>query len=102
MLTNANTSAAFFFFVASKFGLAGLTESLNAEERLNGIRSISIFPGEINTSMLDQRPVPPPQEARLKMVQSEDVAECAWTAANLPPNALIEELVVRPTETDYQ
>jgi NAD(P)-dependent dehydrogenase (short-subunit alcohol dehydrogenase family) len=89
-------------YVASKYGLAGLTESLNAELRMKGLRCVSIFPGEINTSLLDQRPVPPPPEQRLKMVQPEDVADCVWTAVNLPGNSLVEELVVRPTETDYQ
>ena len=89
-------------YVASKFGLAGLTESLNAELRLKGLRTVSVFPGEINTSLLDQRPSPPPADQRLKMVQPDDVAECVWNTVNLPANALVEELVVRPTETDYQ
>lgn len=89
-------------YVAAKYGLAGLTESINAEERLNGLRAISVFPGEINTTLLDQRPEPPPESERLKMVQPEDVAECVWTAVNLPKRTLIEELVVRPTLTDYQ
>ena len=89
-------------YVAAKYALAGITESLNAELRLRGLRAVSLFPGEINTSLLDQRPVPPPQEARLKMVQADDVASCAWLAVNLPANALVEELVVRPTEADYQ
>ena len=88
--------------VASKYGLAGLTESFNAEERLNGVRAISIFPGEINTSLLDRRLHPPSMEERMDMVQPEDIAACVWTAVNLAPRTVIESMVVRPTRTTYQ
>jgi NAD(P)-dependent dehydrogenase (short-subunit alcohol dehydrogenase family) len=83
-------------YVASKFGMSGLTQSINAEERANGIRACAIYPGDINTPILDLRPVPPPAEARLQMLQPEDVAECALLAINLPSRAIVEELVVRP------
>ena len=92
-LANAKAGAA---YVASKFGLAGLVQSLNAEERGNGIRACSIFPGDVNTPLLDRRPVPPPAEARVKMLQPEDVAAAVWLAVSLPPRAIIEELVIRP------
>ena len=83
-------------YVASKFALTGLTQSLNAEERGNGIRACSIFPGDINTPLLDRRPQPPPPEARAQMLQAEDIAACVWLAATLPERAIIEELVIRP------
>ena len=56
-------------YIAAKFGLRGLTEAINAEERQHGIRATSIYPGEVNTPILDRRPVPPPPEAREKMLQ---------------------------------
>src|SRR4051794_20313922 len=83
-------------YVMSKFGLAGLTQSINAEERANGIRACAIFPGDIDTPLLDKRPQPPTAEARKKMLQSEDVAECALLAINLPERALVEEILIRP------
>lgn len=83
-------------YVMSKFGLAGLTQSINAEERANGIRATAIFPGDIDTPLLDKRPSPPPAEARAKMMRAEDVAECAMLAINLPSRAIVEELIVRP------
>jgi NADP-dependent 3-hydroxy acid dehydrogenase YdfG len=88
-------------YVAAKFGLRGLTEAINAEERHNGIRATSIYPGEVNTPILDRRPVPPPPEAREKMLQSEDIAECIALAALLPPRVIIEDLVVRPAIQDW-
>jgi NAD(P)-dependent dehydrogenase (short-subunit alcohol dehydrogenase family) len=81
-------------YVTSKFGLAGLTQSLNAEERANGIRACSIFPRDINTPLLDKRPQPPPADARARMLQPDDVAACVWLAASLPPRAIVEELSV--------
>jgi NAD(P)-dependent dehydrogenase (short-subunit alcohol dehydrogenase family) len=83
-------------YVISKFGMTGLTQSINAEERPNGIRACAIFPGDINTPILDLRPAPPPPEARQRMLQAEDVAQCVLLALSLPPRAVIEELVIKP------
>ena len=83
-------------YVMSKFGLAGLTQSINAEERGHGVRACAIFPGDIDTPLLDRRPAPPTAEARAKMMQAEDIAECALLAINLPPRTIVEEILVRP------
>ena len=83
-------------YVMSKFGLAGLTQSINAEERGNGIRACAIFPGDIDTPLLDKRPAPPPAEARARMMMPEDIAQCALLAINLPPRTIVEEILVRP------
>ena len=83
-------------YVMSKFGLAGLTQSINAEERAHGVRACAIFPGDIDTPLLDKRPQPPPPEARTKMLKPGDVAECALLCINLPPHVIVEEILVRP------
>jgi NAD(P)-dependent dehydrogenase (short-subunit alcohol dehydrogenase family) len=83
-------------YVASKFGLLGLNQSINAEERGNGIRACAILPGDIDTPILEKRPVPPSPDARQKMMRPEDIAACALLAINLPPRAIVEELVIRP------
>lgn len=83
-------------YVMSKFGLRGLTQAINAEERGRGVRATSLLPGDIDTPLLDKRPSPPPAEARAKMLRAEDVAECAMLAINLPARAIVEELLVRP------
>lgn len=83
-------------YVVSKFGMAGLTQSINAEERANGIRATAIFPGDIDTPILNLRPNPPPPEARQLMLQPDDVAECVWLAIQLPPRAIVEEILIRP------
>ena len=83
-------------YVASKFGMTGLTETINVEERKNGIRACAIFPGEINTPLLDKRPNPPSAEAREKMLQPEDVAAAVMLAIDLPHRATVEKLLLRP------
>lgn len=93
MQASAKAGAA---YVASKFGLRGLCQSINAEERAHGVRCTAIFPGDINTPILDKRPVPPSPEARVKMLQPDDLVACVMLAINLPERAIIEELLIRP------
>jgi len=93
LLANAKAGAA---YVASKFALTGLTQSVNLEEGPVGIRASAIFPGDIDTPLLHRRPVPPPASARRRMLQPADVAECVWLALSLPSRAVVEQLVVRP------
>jgi NAD(P)-dependent dehydrogenase (short-subunit alcohol dehydrogenase family) len=80
----------------SKAGLVGLTQAINAEERANGIRACALMPGDIATPLLDKRPAPPSAEAREKMLQPEDIAECVLLAINLPSRAVLEEILIRP------
>jgi len=81
-------------YVASKFGLTGLTQQINAEERAHGIRATSIFPRDVNTPLLDERPAPPPAEVRARMLQPDDVAACVWLSATLPSRAIVDEIVL--------
>ncbi len=83
-------------YSASKFGLLGLTQAINAEERPRGIRACALLPGDIDTPLLDKRPAPPSAEARTRMLQPEDVAACVLFVIAQPARAVIEELLVRP------
>lgn len=83
-------------YVMSKFGMSGLTQSINAEERGSGIRACAVFPGDIDTPLLEKRPAPPTSDARLKMLQPEDVARCVLLAIDLPDRAILEEIIIRP------
>jgi NADP-dependent 3-hydroxy acid dehydrogenase YdfG len=83
-------------YVMSKFGLAGLTQSINAEERGNGIRACAVFPGDIDTPLLDKRLHPPDPAARARMMRADDVADCILFCLTLPANVIVEEMLVRP------
>lgn len=83
-------------YVMSKFGMAGLTQAINAEERTRGVRATAIFPGDIDTPLLDKRPVVPDAAARSRMMKAEDIADCILFCIQLPARAIVEELIVRP------
>jgi NADP-dependent 3-hydroxy acid dehydrogenase YdfG len=83
-------------YAISKFGMAGFTQCINAEERARGIRACSIFPGEIDTPLLDKRPNPPPAASRKMMLTADDIAECVLLVVRLPAHAVVEEILIRP------
>lgn len=86
---------------AAKFGLRGLAMGLAAEEKDNGIRVSNIYPGEVNTPILEARPTPVSEERRRTMLQPEDVAATVLLIATLPPRASIPELVITPANAMY-
>ncbi|MDE0102648.1 MAG: SDR family oxidoreductase [Bryobacterales bacterium] len=88
-------------YSASKHGVRSLSLAAHLEEGQRGIRSCVICPGEVNTPILERRPVVPPHEARTLMLQPEDVAEAALLVATLHPRACIPELVITPTNQPY-
>jgi NADP-dependent 3-hydroxy acid dehydrogenase YdfG len=88
-------------YVAAKFGLRGLAMGVAAEEKDNGIRVSSIYPGEVNTPILEARPTPVSEERRRVMLQPEDVAAAVLLIATLPPRASIPELVITPANAAY-
>ena len=83
-------------YSASKFGLASLTQSINAEFREAGIRACCIYPGEVDTPILDFRPVPVSPERRASALQPEDIAAAALMVAALPDRAVVEEITIFP------
>ena len=85
-------------YTAAKHAIVAMSDSLNAEEGIHGIRSICICPGEVETPILDTRPVLPSKADRALMLQPRDVAAAAVFAASLPPRACITRLVIQPTD----
>jgi len=86
---------------AAKFGLRGLAMGLGAEEKDNGIRVCTIYPGEVNTPILENRPTPLSAERLQNMLQPEDVAAAVLFVATLPPRANVPELVITPSNATY-
>ena len=81
---------------ASKFAMAALGTSASEDERENGIRVTTIFPGEVNTPILDDRPVPPSAEHRAKILTAKDIGDITVAIAKLPSLAHVPELVIKP------
>ncbi len=88
-------------YSASKFGQSALGICLGREEGAHGIRSSVIYPGEVNTPILDARPVPVGTERRAAILQPEDVAAAVKFLVELAPRAHVPELVIKPTVDDF-
>jgi short-subunit dehydrogenase len=82
-------------YSVSKAGLISLSKVLAAEERMNGIRVTLITPGSTNTPIWETDTVQANFD-RSKMLTPETIAQSILHTALLPPQAVIEELIVMP------
>jgi NADP-dependent 3-hydroxy acid dehydrogenase YdfG len=83
-------------YCASKHGVVAVTQLVNLEGAEFGIRGTTICPGDVDTPMMETRPVVPPPEARAKLLKAEDVAAAVVFVATLPPYVVVEDLVITP------
>jgi NADP-dependent 3-hydroxy acid dehydrogenase YdfG len=88
-------------YAAAKFAMRALGTCLAAEEKDCGIRVCNIYPGEVNTPILDARPEPVSDWQKAKMLQPEDIAAAVRFIATLPPHVSVPELVIKPVEQNY-
>tara|TARA_B110000196_G_scaffold106967_1_gene92774 strand:- start:4188 stop:4892 length:705 start_codon:yes stop_codon:yes gene_type:complete len=85
-------------YVASKFGMRGLADSMREELRENNIKVISIHPGAVDTPFWDETGVNFPRE---EMLDTSTLAQSIMHAIQSPGNFTVEELVVRRTAGDF-
>ena len=78
---------------ASKHGALGLTNTLREELRPRGIRVIGLLPGATDTDIWKTLW---PKAPRHKMMSPATVARAVVSALLLPPDSVIEKLIVRP------
>ena len=81
----------------SKHAVVALTETINMEECVNGIRACAVCPAEVATPIMDRRPVPPSVEDRAKMLQAQDLGQTILWIARQPPHVCINQLIISPT-----
>ena len=84
-------------YCASKFATTALSTYAGLELAESGVRFTAIYPGEVETPILDQRPEPVSAERRAKMLQPEDVGAAVVMVASLPPRAHVPDLTIKPT-----
>ena len=93
LTANAQWSA----YAASKFGLRARADSLRAEEAGNGVRVTTVFPSRTATPMQEKVHE---QEGRTydasRWIQPATVADSILHVLDLPPDATIPDLVIRP------
>jgi NAD(P)-dependent dehydrogenase (short-subunit alcohol dehydrogenase family) len=88
-------------YTASKFGVAAMTETINVEEGVNGIRACTVCPGEAATPIMERRPVKPPPHELERMLQEEDLGRVILFIATLPPRVCVNEIIVSPTHNRF-
>ncbi len=88
-------------YAASKFAATALGTEIGLEEAPNGIRITNVYPGEVNTPLLDDRPVPVPDDVKAKMVHPEDIGAMVVAVAQLPAHVSVPELIIKPLYQEY-
>lgn len=80
-------------YSATKFGVAGLSDSLFQEVRQSGIKVSVVYPGSTATRFFDEVPGISPHS---NMLSAGEVAETLVHILDTHPNCVISEVVIRP------
>ncbi|MEM8736790.1 MAG: SDR family oxidoreductase [Planctomycetota bacterium] len=83
-------------YSASKFAMTSLGTCVANEVAEDGVRVTNVYPGEVNTPLLEQRPAPVSEEHKQRILQPEDVAAAMVALISLPQAVHIPELVIKP------
>jgi short-subunit dehydrogenase len=78
-------------YSVAKFGLLGLTKALREELKEQNTRVTAVLPGATLTASWEGANLPPE-----RFIKAEDVAEAIFGAYSLSPQAVVEELLIRP------
>ncbi len=84
-------------YSSAKAAVAAMMTAMRQELREHGIRSCTIYPAEVDTPILDNRPLPPDEQARSTMMQPEDIAETILLCMRMSHRTIIQDLIVSPT-----
>lgn len=82
-------------YSATKHAVMGLSKSLMAEVRKDNIRVITICPGSVDTNFFDD-PSATISVNRKTILSPLDVAKVCLLTAELPQNALMNDVEIRP------
>ena len=83
-------------YSVSKAALVALGKALSVEERVNGIRTVTISPGSVDTPIWDTDTVQADFN-REAMLTPEIVAQSILHTALLPDYAVVEEMIITPS-----
>ncbi|MEP6814764.1 MAG: SDR family oxidoreductase [Marmoricola sp.] len=85
-------------YAASKFGLRALADALRAEEAAHGVRVTTVYPSRTATPMQEKVHRTEGREYDAsRWIQPSTVADAMLHVLELPDDATITELTVRPT-----
>jgi NAD(P)-dependent dehydrogenase (short-subunit alcohol dehydrogenase family) len=88
-------------YSASKFAMAALGIAVANENVQHGIRITTVYPGEVNTPILEHRPEPVSDQRKAAMLQPEDVGQLVLAIACLPSRAHVPEVIIKPVQQEF-
>lgn len=88
-------------YSASKFAMTALGTCVSNEVAEDGVRLTNLYPGEVNTPILDERPTPVSDEHRQRILQPEEVAQLVLGIIGLPPSVHVPEVVIKPLSQQW-
>lgn len=88
-------------YSASKFGMTALGTCVANEAATDGVRVTNVYPGEVDTPLLKQRPSPVTEEHRGRMLQADHVGELIVSLIELPKAVHVPEVVVKPLTQEW-
>lgn len=83
-------------YSASKFAMTALGTCVANEVAEDGVRVTNVYPGEVNTPILANRPTPVTEEHKQRILQPEHVAELVVSILSLPSTVHVPEVVIKP------
>ncbi len=84
-------------YSAVKAAVIHFTRFLNFELHNTGVRASVLIPGEVDTPIMDNRPIPPSMDDRTTMIGVDECVEALMTIVGLPKRSTIAELIIKPT-----
>jgi NADP-dependent 3-hydroxy acid dehydrogenase YdfG len=84
-------------YSAVKAAVIHFTRFLNFELNNTGVRASVLIPGEVDTPIMDNRPVLPTAEDRTTMIGVNECVEALMTIIGLPKRSTITEILMKPT-----
>jgi short-subunit dehydrogenase len=78
-------------YTITKFAMLGFSKALRRELQDKGIKVTSVIPGATLTASWEGIETPPN-----RLMDASEVAKAVWSAWDMGPSAVVEEIVMRP------
>jgi len=84
-------------YSAAKSAARAYMSVLAEEMRPHGVRCVTVFPGEVDTPIMENRALVPDAATRALMMQPEDISAAVMMAISLPQRAMVSEIALGAT-----
>ena len=78
-------------YAITKHGMLGMTKVLREETKTSGVRVSAVMPGAVLTDSWAGVDLPDS-----RFIKPEDIASAIWSAYQLSPSAVVEQIIIRP------